>query len=49
MIAVLSEVVHIDYTGNYSLAYGQAAMVAAIKLAERVLALESELKAIKGD
>lgn len=41
------EVVMEDSEGRLSLAYGNAALVAAIKLAERVLALEARLAAIE--
>jgi hypothetical protein len=41
------EVVSEDNEGNLSLAYGNAALVAAVKLAERVVALEARLAALE--
>jgi hypothetical protein len=41
------EVVLEDGEGNLSLAYGNAALVAAVKLAERVVALEARLAALE--
>jgi hypothetical protein len=41
MLDILPEVVHRGEDGTLSLAYGNAALVAVIKLSERVLALEA--------
>ncbi len=41
------EVVSEDNEGKLSLAYGNAALVAAVKLAERVVALEARLAALE--
>jgi hypothetical protein len=41
------EVVSEDNEGNLSLAYGNAALVAAVKLAERVVALEARIAALE--
>ncbi len=43
----LPEAVQTDEKGNLSLAYGNAALVAAVKLAERVVALEARLAALE--
>jgi hypothetical protein len=43
--AILAEaVLHNKESGHLSVAYGNAALVAAVKLAERVVALEARLK-----
>jgi hypothetical protein len=47
MQAFLPEVVQTDEKGNLTLAYGNAALVAAVKLAERVVALEARLAALE--
>lgn len=45
---VLPEVVSVDDHGILSVAYGNAALVACVELAKRVVALEAELKSLKG-
>jgi hypothetical protein len=45
--AFLPEVVQTDEKGNLTLAYGNAALVAAVKLAERVVALEARIAALE--
>jgi hypothetical protein len=47
MQEILPEVVQTDEKGKLSLAYGNAALVAAVKLAERVVALEARLAALE--
>ena len=47
MQAFLPEVVQTDEKGNLTLAYGNAALVAAVKLAERVVALEARIAALE--
>jgi hypothetical protein len=47
MQEILPEVVQTDENGKLSLAYGNAALVAAVKLAERVVALEARLAALE--
>lgn len=44
---LLPEVVHQDESGHLTLAYGNAALVAAVKLAERVVALEARIAALE--
>lgn len=45
---VLPEAVTIDDYGIMSVAYGNAALVACVELAKRVVALEAEIKSLKG-
>lgn len=48
MLTVLKEVVLTDANGMLSVAYGNAALLACIKLAEEVSALRTELEELKG-
>lgn len=45
---IMEHAVIADNEGKLSVAYGNAALVAAIKLAERVVALEAKLEALTG-
>lgn len=46
--ALLAEVVNEDKDGNLSLAYGNAALVAAVELAKEIVELRKEIAALKG-